>query len=84
MIKRGKKLAPESRRLRVPFAAEYLGIGVGTLNQMRVSGTGPKFIKIGENPRTAKIVVYDTRDLDQWLELNKYSSTSEAKKRAIR
>jgi hypothetical protein len=82
MIKRGKKPAPESRRLRVPFAAEYLGIGVGTLNQMRVNGTGPKFIKIGG--RDGKIVLYDTRDLDRWLELNKYSSTSELTKCAVR
>jgi len=58
-------------RLRPPKAAKYLGIGEGTLAQMRVSGGGPQYIKLGGR------VFYDTRDLDRWIESNKYTSTAE-------
>ena len=44
-----------------PEAAEYLGISVSTLSKRRVDGDGPKYLKLGRR------VVYDTRDLDDWL-----------------
>lgn len=69
-----------ARRLRVPEAAKYLGIAIDTLNQLRSRGGGPRFIKIGDNPKTAKIVLYDTDDLDAWLEANKYGSTADLEK----
>ncbi len=51
---------------RVKEAAQYLrdryGFGsASTLNKLRCSGEGPKFVKIGR-----KIVVYTTEALDTW------------------
>jgi len=69
--KRTKPQPPEARRLRVPAAAKYLSIPEDTLNQLRSRGGGPMFIKVG------RIVLYDTADLDAWLEDNKYASTAE-------
>jgi hypothetical protein len=40
---------------------------------MRLRGDGPPFAKLG--PR---VVVYDTRDLDAWVNERKLRSTSEA------
>jgi len=62
----------QNRRLRTPSAAEYLGLAVSTVEKLRVSGTGPRFIKAG--PRA---VVYDTRDLDAWLDERRQNSTSD-------
>lgn len=61
-----------ARRLRTPAAAEYLGLAVSTLEKMRVAGNGPKFIKAG--PRA---VVYDSTDLDAWLDARRQTSTSD-------
>lgn len=63
----------QSRRLRTPEAAAYLGISASTLEKGRVHGKNmPPFIKLG------RIVVYDVADLDAWLTARKRSSTSEA------
>jgi len=62
----------QGRRLRTPSAAEYLGLAVSTVEKMRVAGTGPRFIKAG--PRA---VVYDTGDLDAWLDERRQNSTSD-------
>ena len=61
-----------SRRLRTGDAAEYVGLAGSTLEKMRVTGTGPRYIKAG--PRA---VVYDTDDLDEWLEARRLTSTSD-------
>lgn len=62
----------QSRFLRSPAAAEYIGLAQSTLAKMRLRGDGPLFSKAG--PR---IVVYDIADLDAWLETRKRRSTSE-------
>lgn len=49
------------RNLRVPQAAEYLGISESLLNKFRCYGGGPTFAKIG------RTVIYTTTDLDAWL-----------------
>jgi hypothetical protein len=41
------------------------------MNRLRVSGGGPRYAKL------AGKVLYDVRDLDQWIEDNKRGSTSE-------
>lgn len=58
------------RKMPTPDAAAYLGIGVSTLNKMRVLGGGPQFIAIGTR------VVYDPADLDDWCADKKRTSTS--------
>ena len=59
------------RRLRTKPAADYVGSTESTLNKRRVKGLPPAFIKLG------KTVVYDTRDLDEWLASCRRQSTSE-------
>ena len=55
-------------------AATYTGLGVGTLNKLRVNGGGPSFFKIG------RAVRYNQKDLDAWFSGKKVSSTSDYKR----
>jgi hypothetical protein len=69
------KSLPQLQRpsaLRPCAAAEYIGISVGTLNNKRIYGGGPPFIKVG------RVILYPTDALDAWLaEQPRYRSTSE-------
>jgi predicted DNA-binding transcriptional regulator AlpA len=58
--------------LRAPAAAAYIGLSASTLAKMRLRGDGPAYAKAG--PR---IVVYDLRDLDEWIRSRRRHSTSE-------
>jgi hypothetical protein len=58
-------------RLRTADAAEYLGSTESTLEKKRLTGNGPAYSKIG------RTVVYDTADLDDYLQRTKRLSTSE-------
>lgn len=51
------------RILRTPGAAEYLGLAESTLEKMRITGVGPRFIRLG-----GRAVGYDRQDLDAWLD----------------
>jgi predicted DNA-binding transcriptional regulator AlpA len=53
------------------LAAERLNLAPNTLAKWRVTGAGPKFVKIG------RAVRYDPADLDVWLNTRKVQSTSE-------
>jgi excisionase family DNA binding protein len=57
--------------LKVTEAANHLGLSASTLNKWRMSGQGPKFVKLG------RAVCYRASDLDAWLESSCRSSTSE-------
>ena len=59
------------RLLPVAEAATYVSLSASTLNRLRVSGGGPRYAKL------AGKVLYDVRDLDQWIEDSKRGSTSE-------
>jgi hypothetical protein len=48
--------------MRTRQAADYLAIPVSALTKMRLTGTGPLFVKAG------RIVVYRKADIDKWLE----------------
>ena len=61
-----------NQRMAVEAAATYVGLSASTLNKLRVFGGGPAFLKLGRR------VVYDVRDLDQWLSDRRRQSTSEA------
>jgi len=63
-------------RRTVTEAAAYIPCGVSTLNKLRVSGGGPRYIKLRGR------VLYDERDLDKWIEDHKRSSTSDQSPRA--
>lgn len=59
-------------------AAEYLGIGLSTLAQMRMAGKGPVFIAY--SPR---MIRYRQGDLDAWLEAQPLcTNTAQAMKRS--
>jgi hypothetical protein len=62
-----------SRRLSVGAAADYVGLAQGTLNKLRLTGDGPRYLKLSPHGRVA----YDTADLDAWLETKRRLSTSE-------
>jgi predicted DNA-binding transcriptional regulator AlpA len=68
---KGMHSTEHHRKLNSPEAAEYLGISVSTLSKRRVDGDSPKYLKLGRR------VVYDTRDLDGWLDTRRRASTAD-------
>lgn len=56
-------------------AAPFVGVAPGTLENWRVRGTGPKFIK---TPGRRGKVLYDPADIEAWKDANRFQSTSEA------
>ena len=60
------------KKLRTAEAAAYCGLGISTLEKLRVFGGGPAYFKLG------KAVVYDPADLDAWMTANRRNSTSVA------
>ncbi len=51
-----------SRILRTRKAASYVGLSASTLEKMRLSGDGPRFVRLG------RVVGYDVQDLDAWID----------------
>jgi len=60
------------RILRQKDAAEYIALKESTLEKLRCSGGGPRFVKLG-----ARAIGYDIADLDLWIEERKRGSTSD-------
>jgi excisionase family DNA binding protein len=56
-----------------PDAADFLRISVRTLERLRVTGTGPIFVKVG------RLVRYPQSSLDSWLASRARHSTSEVR-----
>ena len=52
-------------------AAVHTGLTKSTLNKYRGTGYGPRYLKIGRR------VLYDTADLDVWLDQHKRRSTAD-------
>lgn len=61
----------KSPMLRTPEAAAYCGSSASTFEKLRLSGLGPRYVKLGRR------VVYDPADLDAWLAANRRRSTSD-------
>lgn len=61
----------QRKTVNVRDAAAYVGLSKSYLDKARITGGGPKYIKLGQR------VVYDTRDLDAWLDENRRRSTSD-------
>jgi len=57
--------------LRTPEAALFLRISASSLEKLRVTGGGPRYMKLG------KIVVYSQTDLAAWADARIRTSTSE-------
>jgi predicted DNA-binding transcriptional regulator AlpA len=56
-------------------AAQVMRLSPHTLENFRVSGFGPAFIKLGRGKRSK--VVYDRADIDAWLEGRKCKNTGQ-------
>jgi predicted DNA-binding transcriptional regulator AlpA len=63
---------PQTRVLRTPATAEYVGLSDSTLEKFRLTGDGPKFVRIG-----VRAVGYRIEDLDAWLAERVRRSTSD-------
>ena len=66
-----KPIPPLDELLTVPEAAAALKVGRGTLDNWRVTGSGPRFVKFGKHVRYAK------NDLAAWVAAKTHQSTSE-------
>jgi hypothetical protein len=51
--------------------AQYLCVTEGTLAKWRLSGQGPKFIRVNRR------IAYHPRDVAEWLDARRVSSTSQ-------
>ncbi|MEQ1945180.1 helix-turn-helix domain-containing protein [Mesorhizobium sp. VNQ89] len=56
----------------VEQAANYLRVSKNYLDKLRVSGTGPPFVRLGRRK-----VLYRKSDLDKWVEERIYASTTQ-------
>jgi predicted DNA-binding transcriptional regulator AlpA len=62
----------ERRIYRTPAAAKYLDMSESTLEKGRLTGTGPRFVRLG--PRA---VGYTVEDLDAYIDAGRRTSTSD-------
>ena len=60
-----------ARLIKAKLAAEYLGASRQTLAHWRVRGDGPPYAKLGGR------IVYDLSDLESWVSVRSFKSTSE-------
>jgi predicted DNA-binding transcriptional regulator AlpA len=60
-----------SKKLRSPEVRRDYGISESRLAKLRLYGGGPRYIKLGRS------IIYDSNDLDAWLDSLKRNSTSE-------
>jgi hypothetical protein len=58
--------------MRTAEAAAHMGVSQSYLEKCRLTGTGPRYAKVG------KLVIYKVHDLDLWLDTHKRGSTSES------
>jgi predicted DNA-binding transcriptional regulator AlpA len=58
--------------LTVHQAALHVGLSASTLNKMRMTGAGPKYVRLGK-----RRVAYPLNLLNAWLEANTHSATTE-------
>jgi excisionase family DNA binding protein len=58
--------------LREGQAANYLGVSRRWMQDRRIDGNGPPFIRL-----TARSIRYKRNDLDTWLENHRHQSTAE-------
>lgn len=70
-----QKIQP--RILRTPDAAAFCGLASSTFEKLRISGNGPRFVRLG-----SRAVGYVISDLEEWLAHQSRSSTSDDGARA--
>ncbi len=57
-----------------PEAARYLGIQQQTLRKWRLLGKGPRYVRLGDSPRSR--VMYRLSELEAWVDERTYQSTA--------
>ena len=62
--------------LRVPQAAEYVGLSKSYLDKARCTNTGPAYSKLGAT------VIYNTDDLDEWVRSKRVAANDNERARA--
>jgi predicted DNA-binding transcriptional regulator AlpA len=62
----------QPRVIRTRDAAQYIGLTASTLEKLRLTGGGPRFVRIG-----TRAVGYCIDDLDRFIEAGRRTSTSE-------
>jgi excisionase family DNA binding protein len=62
---------PDQQLFAVTELAKRLGVSESTLNKWRLTGVGPRFVKIG------RLVKYRGSDVSEWLERQVRISTSD-------
>jgi len=60
-----------SRLLDTKEVAAAIGLNVKTLENWRIAGNGPRYIKVG------RLVKYDIVDIEAWKNARRVNSTSE-------
>jgi predicted DNA-binding transcriptional regulator AlpA len=60
------------RVVRTPAASDYLGLSASTLEKLRLTGGGPRFVRIG-----TRAIGYCIDDLDAFIEGGRRTSTSD-------
>jgi predicted DNA-binding transcriptional regulator AlpA len=71
----GSKMYPNEQKMRPMLrtpAAAYCGSSTSTFEKLRLTGGGPRYLKLGRR------VAYDPADLDAWLATKRRSSISVA------
>lgn len=63
----------DPRILRTVQAAEYVGLSASALEKMRLSGSGPRVVRLGR-----KAIGYDVRDLDAWIDRQRGAEATNA------
>lgn len=71
-IECGSQEKASSPYLLVEQAADYLRVSKNNLDKLRVSGKGPRFVRLGRRK-----VLYRKSDLDKWVEERIYASTTQ-------
>jgi predicted DNA-binding transcriptional regulator AlpA len=66
-------MSSSSKLKDTPEAAQYLNLGVSTLNKLRLVGAGPAYIKMGAR------VGYLEADLDRYIAQCRQKSTAQNK-----
>lgn len=61
----------DKRMMQTVEAAAYCGSSASTFEKLRLTGGGPRYVKLGRR------VVYDPADLDSWLAAHRRTSTSQ-------
>jgi predicted DNA-binding transcriptional regulator AlpA len=63
---------PTDNLLKTEDAASYLGLSPSLLNKLRLTGGGPKFLRLA-----GRAIRYRRADLDAWVDASAVESTSQ-------